>query len=267
MTNECLHNRVAIVTGASKGIGLGIAKEFAEQGANLVLCARNKTGLKNILNDFGPKQSRVETIDVDLSQKNSAKSIVDFTLGKFGKIDIIVNNVGGITQTGQFEDLNDSDWIDSLELNLLSSVRLIREAIPLLRKSDYGRVINISSFVAKEPGKFNPHYSASKAGLLNLSKYLSNYLANDHITVNTISPGNIETEGWEDYIENKSSSENIDINIIRDQEQKRVIASIPLGRQGKVVEIARMVSFLASDNGSYITGANIVIDGGKLRSL
>lgn len=267
MTNESLHNRVAIVTGASKGIGLGIAKEFAKEGANLVICARSKTGLDNILNQISDKPTKVKTIAVDLSQKDSAKGIVDFALKEFGKIDIVINNVGGITKTGQFESLNDSDWIDSLELNLLSSVRLIREAIPLLRKSAYGRIINISSFVAKEPGKFNPHYSASKAGLVNLSKYLSNYLAEDSITVNTLSPGNIETEGWEEYIEHKAFSENIDISFIRNQEQERVNKSIPLGRQGKVVEIARMVSFLASDNGSYITGSNIVIDGGKLRSL
>jgi NAD(P)-dependent dehydrogenase (short-subunit alcohol dehydrogenase family) len=261
-----LSDRFAVVTGGTKGIGFAIAKDLASHGARVAICARNTAEL-TVTDPIFTESSKILLIPVDLSKIGAGAQIVEKILSQWGGLDILVNNAGGLPSTGNFEELSDSDWNDSFQLNLMSVVRLCRHALPVLRKSKCGRIINISSFVAMQPGGFNPHYSAMKLALVNLSKHLSNYLAKDQVTVNCISPGNVDTEGWADYIKNKAADEAKDIKMVEEEENRRVADSIPLGRFAQSNEIASMVRFLASDDASYITGENITIDGGKTRSV
>lgn len=264
-----LKNRVALVTGSSKGIGLQIALALGESGAKVTICARNEEELIQAHEQMNQREYRIQSsfVVVDATKDDAAQKAVDHVINKWGSLDILVNNVGGITQTGHFVNLSDQDWYDCFTLNTMTVVRFCREAIPFLKKSNSPRIINISSFVAMQPGAFNPHYSACKSSIVNLSKYLSNYLAKDGILVNCVSPGVIHTEGWNNYISKKSIQENKPIEEIKDAEECRVVRHVPLNRFGFSEEVGSVVVFLASDAAAFITGDNLRIDGGRTKSV
>jgi len=262
-----LKNHVAIVTGSSKGIGFEIARQLGLAGAKVVLCARNEDELLIAKSQLEKQGIQVIAKPFDLTNKDSAADLIKIVIDKWGQIDILVNNVGGIKKTGDFFSLSDGDWLDAFDLNLLTMVRFSREAIPYLKNSKCGRIINLSSFVAKQPGKMNPHYSAMKAAILNLTKHLSNHLASTDVTVNAISPGNIATEGWAQHIAKKAKDEGCSIEEVSKGENGRASQSIPKGRLGTPCEVAALALFLCSPAASYITGVDYLADGGKRVSI
>jgi 3-oxoacyl-[acyl-carrier protein] reductase len=207
------------------------------------------------------------SILADVGKPRSAKSVIGKIVEEWGGLDILVNNVGGLIETGQFEDLDDEAWSSSFQLNLMPTVKFSREALPHLKRSRHPRIINVSSMTATQPGSFNPHYSAFKAAILNLSRHLAGVYAKDGILVNSISPGIIHTEGWDQYIEDKAKAEGIPIDRCREAENKRAAENVPLKRLGKVREVADLVAFLASDQASFITGGNHRVDGGRVLSV
>jgi len=168
-----LKGKIALITGSSRGIGLEIAEAFGSAGAKVAICARQQREINAALGRL--RKAKIECIGVavDLEKAGSEKTTLKRVLKEWGAIDILVNNVGGITQTGRFEDLSDRDWLDSISLNLMPTVRFCRVAIPYLLQSTTPRIINIASMVAAQPGSYNPHYSASKAAIVNLTKHLS----------------------------------------------------------------------------------------------
>lgn len=265
--NIDLSGRIALITGSSKGIGLEIAIALGVAGAEVVICARHENELIQAQEKIKTLGITSSALSIDLTKEEAAKEMVNFVIQERGSLDILVNNVGGIPTTGRFEDLSDKDWYDCFTLNTMTTVRFCKEAVPFLRKSKYPRIINISSFVATQPGVYNPHYSACKASIVNLTKYLSNSLAKDGILVNCISPGIIHTVGWENYIQNKSIQENKSAQEIRTNEEIRVIEDVPLKRFGNTKEVASLVVFLASAASSFMIGDNIRVDGGKTRSI
>ncbi len=260
-----LAGRVALVTGGSRGIGLAVARLLGRRAAKVAICARNSQDLLAARSSFEREQIEFLCIEADLIRPDAAKDAVARIHGQWNRLDILVNNCGGLLAKGQFLDLTDEDWLEAFNLNLMTAVRCCREAIPYLRRSPNARIVNISSLTALQPGVFNPHYAACKAALSSLSKYLSRTLAADGILVNTVSPGIIHTEGWDSYLQEKAADQGADLETVSSQEGQRAIAQIPIGRLGTPPDVANLVAFLASDEASYITGADFIVDGGKAR--
>jgi NAD(P)-dependent dehydrogenase (short-subunit alcohol dehydrogenase family) len=259
--------RVAIISGASQGIGYACAQYLGLSGMIVVIVARNDSNLEQAHQNLEKLGITHHCVSCDLAKPEATKHVIRETIDIFNRIDVLVNNVGGVAKAGKFEELSDQDWIDSFNLNCMSVVRFCRDALPYLRKSSQARIINISSFVAKQPGLFNPHYSASKAAILNLTKHLANTLAADGILVNSVSPGNIHTEYWDAYISEAARQEQQLLEVIQERENRRVTEPTPLKRLGKPEEIAALVHFLASSQSSFITGENFTVDGGRTKTI
>ncbi len=262
-----LKGRTALVTGSSRGIGKAIAQALGQAGAKVAICARDRKELNLASADLRREKINCISILIDVEKPDSAKTVLRKIRKEWGGLDILVNNVGGLIQSGQFEELDDMAWMSSFQLNLMPTVRFCREALPLLKKSAHPRIINISSMVASQPGAYNPHYSTFKAAILNLTKHLSGAYAQDGILVNSISPGIIHTEGWEQYISTKAETDGIPLDRCAEIENKRASEKVPLKRLGKVREVADLAAFLASDQASFITGSNHRVDGGRVLSI
>lgn len=258
-----LKNRVALVTGANHGIGKAIALELAREGGYVILCGRKIEALQSAIKEIW-KYSDGTFYRVDATRPEEIKNLFCFLQGK---IDILVNNVGGAEKFGNFFTLTDDDWIRAFQLNLMSVVRFTREAVPYLRKSDCPRIINISAANAKQPGKFNPHYIVAKAGLIALSKYLANEFAKDNILVNTVCPSTLKGGGWERNVKNRAEREGIREDLAEKLMEGEESKKTPLGRMGTPEDVARFVAFLASPLNNFATGTCINIDGGISRSI
>ena len=241
-----LKNKVAIITGASRGIGKSIAQEISNSGAHVVCVSRSEDDLLKIsskLNDEGFSSS---FFVCDVSDFSDFKKLIDDTVSKFNRVDILVNNAG-ITKDNLIMRMPESDWDKVIDVNLKGVFNGIKAVSRQMMKQKHGRIINISSIVGLigNPGQAN--YAASKAGVIGLGKAVSKELASRNITVNTIAPGYIETDMVED---------------IQETVKEDLFKQIPLGRIGKPSDIATAVLYLASDEAGYITGQTLTIDGG-----
>ena len=184
-----------------------------------------------------------------------------------GGIDILVNNAGSIERFGEFFDLTQKDWINAWQVNLMSAVNASRFAYQHIKHSEQGRIINISSITAMQPGGFNPHYSAAKAALINFSKHLANRLAGDKILVNTLVLGNFDSAGWQSYLDHFATTNKMDREEVAINQTEYIDGTISLGRMGRVNEIVPLVLLLASQLSAWTTGSCIVVDGGKLKAV
>ena len=247
MKTPFLNTRSAIVTGSSKGIGREIAIIFGELGAKVMVCCnKNKSDAEEICQIIRGKGGICEFFQGDLGNNNEAKALVEKTVSCFGGIDILVNNAG-ITDPRHFSLITERDWDKLEKANVKSAFNCIQHAIPFLEKSSMGRILNMSSVCGKSGGLAGVNYSASKAGLLGLTKALANHYAAKGITVNAIAPAMIDTEmiAWR-----------------TPEQMKATVASIPLGRIGKKAEVAWGAAFLCSPFASFITGYSMDINGG-----
>lgn len=269
-----LKDRVALVTGGSRGMGKAIAVELAKEGVKVIICGRSPERLAEAKKEiyaesftFIQFRKPVHTFLVKATNPNDIKSIFSCLVSDIGRLDILVNNVGGAEKFGDFFSLTDEDWEGAWKLNFMSMVYFCREAILFLKKSDQARIINISSLPAHQPGFFNPHYSAAKAAMLNLNKYLANTLAKDNILVNAICLSTLKGGGWDRNVRDRAVRDGISHEeaekIIEEEECKKT----PLGRIGMPEDVAKLAVFLSSSANNYITGSVIDIDGGIRRSV
>ena len=266
--NLSLSRKVALVTGSSHGIGKAIAIALANEGASVILVGRNVHALGAVrkeINDATLFGAYARWCEVDVMRPADIKTM--FGGEFFGRLDILVNNVGGPLKFGKFENLTDEDWLNDWNFNFMSMVRFTREAIPLLKESGNGRIINISAVPARQPGVFNPHYAASKAAMLNLSKYLANTLAKDNILVNAICPNTLEGGRWDVNVSNRAMSDGISEADAAGKMVAEEFKKMPLQRMGTPEDVANLVLFLASDKAKYITGTVISVDGGTVRTV
>jgi len=244
-----LEGRVAIVTGASRGIGKAIAETLARRGADLVIADINDeialATAKEISSETGQKTIVVQ---VDVSSFESAKTMVDKSLAEFGRIDILVNNAG-VTRDNLIMRITEEDWDFVLNINLKGAFNCSKAAIRPMMKQRYGRIINISSVsgLAGQAGQTN--YSASKAGLVGFTKALAREVASRNITVNAVAPGFVPTA--------------LTVNL-PEELKEWMLKVTPLGRMGKPEEIAYAVAFFASDESAFITGQVLSVDGGMM---
>ena len=241
-----LEGKVALITGSSRGIGEAIAKEFSNEGASVIITYKKNKSLAEELNQ---KLKNSMIIQLDISNRQNIRNAIQNILKKHERIDILVNNAG-INKPTDFEDVTDKDWDEILNTNLKGSFMISQEIFSIMKKQNYGRIINISSISGQYGGPRTVHYAVSKAGLITLGHCLARFGAPYNITCNNIAPGIISTEMTKDEIANVNSSE--------------IFKKILLNRPGTTDELTGIAVFLASDDSSYITGQTINVDGGHL---
>ncbi|MBK8789379.1 MAG: 3-oxoacyl-ACP reductase FabG [Holophagaceae bacterium] len=243
-----LDGKIALVTGASQGIGEAIAKQLAAQGAMVVCAARTLNKLQEVADAITAAGGKADVIAADLSDTASVKAAVAATVERHGAIHILVNNAG-ITRDKLLIQMKEEDWDAVIDTNLKAVFRASRAAIKPMMKQRYGRIINITSVVGQmgNPGQSN--YVAAKAGLIGLTKSVARELASRNVTANAVTPGYIETAMT------AGLSEDVKAEFTK---------QIPLGRMGTPADIASAVAFLASDEASYITGQVLSVNGGML---
>jgi 3-oxoacyl-[acyl-carrier protein] reductase len=260
--NLGLKGKVAIVAGASKGLGKAVAMELAREGANLVICARNENTLLATAQEIGSQTgAQVLALPTDVSKSSDVESLINKAVARFGRIDILINNAGG-PPFGIFENFSDEDWAKAIELNLLSTVRMTRAVLPYMKKQGAGRIINITSLAAKEPMDGLVLSNAARAGVLGLAKTLAHELGKYNITVNSVLPGWHATDRVTEGMKALASQHKITEEEVLANRTKE----IPLGRMGMPEEFGAAVAFLASEKAGYITGATLLIDGGLSRA-
>lgn len=262
-----LDGRVAIVTGASRGLGTAIARALGRAGARVALCARRVQVLEAVGATLASEGIETLALPCDATCPGDPEAAVRKVELAWGRLDILVNNLGGAPVFGTFNELSDQDFRDAFELNVLSMVRFVRSALPLLSNSPVPRIINVSSISGIEPGLANPHYAITKAAVLNLSKHLANTLAREGILVNTLCPGPVHSEAWERNIARVAKQRCISPEDACDIVEREEAAKIPLGRVGDGDDVSSLAVFLASDHAAWITGACFKVDGGKSRCI
>jgi 3-oxoacyl-[acyl-carrier protein] reductase len=258
-----LEGKVALVTAASKGLGRAIATELAREGANVVISSRDEEALSETANELREETgAEVDFRVADLTSAGDIQALVSHAAGRFGGVDVLVNNTGG-PQAGTFEDLDDEAWQRGFDQVILSLVRCVRGVLPQMRQRGGGRIVNVASSSLKQPIENLTLSNAFRAGLVGLAKDLSSQLAPDGILVNTLGPGRISTARTQSMDSAQAESRGVAVEEVREG----FLARIPLGRYGTPDEFARVAAFLASPANSYVTGQAILVDGGMVRAM
>ncbi len=246
MALQNLSGRVALVTGASQGIGRGCALALAEAGAAVACCARNEEKLAAVVQEITSKGGQAAAFRMDVANEDEVKSAIKNAITQMGKVDILVNNAG-ITKDTLLMRMKRSDWDSVINTNLTGPYLCIQAVTPSMLKQRWGRVINISSIFGQMGQAGQANYAASKAGLIGLTKAMARELASRNITVNAVAPGWIETAMTQD---------------LSPELREEALKMIPLGRPGTDMDVAHVVRFLASEDAGYITGQVIGVNGG-----
>ena len=257
-----LEGRVALVTGGSQGIGRAIALTLAREGADLAICARRQDPLDATAAEIEALGRSALAVQADVATPEGAQAVVDATHERFGRVDILVNNAGKGSPKPLLE-LTDDDWYASIDLNLMSAVRVSRACVPGMRERGWGRIVNISSRVGREPDEFFGPYAASKAALINFSKTLANAFSRDGVLTNCVVPGLIRGEGVQEAAERSAQATGKTVEEVYEATLRK--RPIPVGRLGEPEDVASLVALLVSEHGSWITGSCFTVDGGIVR--
>ena len=243
-----LEGRVALITGASQGIGHTCALALAREGATVAVAARNQPKLEELVSQIAASGGKAAAFVMDVAEEDQVKAGIKSALAQFGKVDILVNNAG-ITRDQLVMRMKRADWDSVLNTNLTSAYLCIQNVIPSMLKQRWGRIINIASIFGQMGQAGQANYSASKAGLIGLTMAIAREVASRSITCNAVAPGFIET--------NMTAALSAEF-------KENAVKMIPLGRVGKSEDVAGAVCFLASEEASYITGHVLNVNGGML---
>lgn len=248
--NLGLKGKVVVVTGASRGIGRAIAHGFADEEARLSICGRTEDTLQSVTAELTAKDAHVFAKRTDVTDTDQVEAFISETVETYGRIDVVVNNVGGSRWT-PLADISDTEWHEILDLNLVSAARVNRRVIPEMKKQGGGAILMITSIYGREGGG-HITYNAAKAAEISMTKSLAKELAPDNIRVNSVAPGSIlfPGGGWSRRI--AADPEGM---------EGFVKSDMPLGRFGKPEEVANVVVFLSSERASLVTGACVNVDG------
>lgn len=258
-----LKGKVALVAAASKGLGKASALALAAEGANVVMCGRTESDVQDAAREISSTTgSNVVGVKADVAIPADIKRFVNAAREKFGTVHILVNNAGG-PPVGSILDLADDGWEKGFQLTMMSMVRMTREVLPMMTRQRWGRIITITSFVAKQPINELILSASMRPGVHALSKILANLHAKDNVTVNAVCPGNILTKRQEDLNRARAEERKVTLENVLLEAAKQ----IPAGRMGKPEEIGNVVAFLASEQASYINGVTLLVDGGLTKGV
>lgn len=242
-------NKVALITGAARGIGKAIAKKFAENGYNVVInYVSAKTDIKTLTKEFEDLGVKVLLVKADVSNKEEAEGLVNQTIEKFGKIDVLVNNAG-ITKDNLLMRMSEEDFEKVLDINLKGTFLITKFATKYMMKKRCGSIVNLASVVGVAGNAGQCNYSTSKAGVIGFTKSIAKELASRNIRANAVAPGFIKTDMTD---------------VLSDNVKENINSQIPLKRMGTAEEVAKLVYFLGTSESSYITGQVINVDGGMV---
>jgi 3-oxoacyl-[acyl-carrier protein] reductase len=254
-----LKGRVAMVAAASKGIGKACALALAQEGCRVSICSRDAENLNQAVDEISV-QGETMSLVADISSPQGIEDWYQKTVGSFGQVDILVTNTGG-PPVSRFLQLTDEQWMAGVESTLMNVVRLSRLVIPGMQQRQWGRIIHLTSLVAKQPVDELTISSTLRAGLSGLTKTMANQLGPDHITVNAVLMGHILTDRQQHLADVRTKEQGI----THEQYFERQAAEIPLRRIGEPREVGEVVAFLASECASYVTGVSLQVDGGIIK--
>lgn len=254
-----LQGKIAMVAAASKGLGFAVAKELIAEGCHLSICARDEEQLERAVEQLG---GEARSYCVDVSSAEDLAWWVSETTKDLGAPDILVSNTGG-PPAGPVSTMTDEQWQAGVDSTLLNIVRLTRMVRDEMIAKKWGRIVHITSLVAKEPNDILPISSTLRAGIMALTRLQATDLAAHGVTVNGVLPGNTMTDRQKHLIEIRAQKEGIS----EDEAMKKQTATIPLGRMAEPEEIAAAVAFLCSQRAAYVTGINMLVDGGVTRTF
>ena len=259
-----LKGKSVIITAGSKGLGRAIAKEFAKEGAHVLLSSRDEEALhlavQEIKQETGNEQ--VDYTVCDMKDSEAIDRLVEKALSWNGTIDVLINNAGG-PPAGSFMDMSDDDWYHAFELNLLSFVRTIRAVVPFMQKQNRGHIVNLASSSIKQSLDQLVLSNTMRPGIVGLSKTLAQELSADNILVNTVGPGTVETDRILELYKVRAEKRQVSVETIIEETENQ----IPMKRFGQPEEFAKAVVFLASGANTYITGQSLIIDSGQVKAL
>ncbi len=267
--NLSLDGKVALVTGASQGIGEAIARELQRQGARIAILARDEARLRRTAVALG---GGALPVAADVSQADSITAAIEKVTAELGPVDIAVNNAGGLrSSTGDlfraFEQVPDEDWTETWVLNVLSAVRVARAVMPGMAERGWGRVINISSESGVQPDPVAIEYASAKGALNVFAKGLSKAYAGRGVLVNTVSPAYVDTPILREILAQRDDAAGVAQDELANRFLSEFRPNIGVGRACKPEDVAAAVAFLASDAACFITGANLRVDGGSVASV
>jgi 3-oxoacyl-[acyl-carrier protein] reductase len=248
-----LNDRVALVTGASRGIGASTAKTLAQRGARVAVSARTVSDLEGVAADIRKNGGKALVVPCDVVDPSQVGAMIEAVMKEWGRLDILVNNAGLGTPAKPVEEVSPEEWDETILLNLKSVFLCIRAAAPAMKRRKYGRIVNVSSFAGRFFSRLSgPSYSSAKAGMLGFTRHMAAELGPFGICVNSVAPSPTLTERvkvkWDSRAE---------------EERQKILAGIPLGRVAQPEEIATVIAFLASDDASYVNGVCIDVNGGS----
>lgn len=257
-----LKDKVAVVLAASKGLGKAAAMSLAEEGCRVAICSRDKQNLEQTRDEIGANTgSEIYSYEVNVGVKQDIESFIQLVLDKWQKIEILVTNCGG-PPVKPFIETSDEEWHTWFDYTFMSVVRSIKMVIPSMEKNKWGRIINITSISVKTPIENLIYSNSLRLGVTGLAKTLAAELGPLGITVNNVAPGYHQTDGLERIIKNKVDSGMRRVDVL-----DQWTAKIPLGRIGVPVDLAGLITFLASDRASYLTGTTIQVEGGMYSGI
>ena len=263
-----LQGKVAIVAASSKGLGKATAVQLAREGATVVMCSRDSSAIEAAAADVRGEATHAENggdalgIVADVTNPADVERLVDETVKRYGRVDILVTNAGG-PPAGSFETFEAEDFEKAISLNLMSTVRLCKAVVPHMKRHGGGSIVNITSLAVKQPLGGLILSNTARAGVVGLAKSMANELGQYNIRVNNVGPGSTRTDRIVDLARQQAESSGISLDAAIDSQA----TGIPLGRIGEPEEFANVVTFLASPAASYVTGITLQIDGGTYRGI